>query len=74
MMRSTRNDSTTASAGSLGTDSNNNVWPLTSSEGTAQSNPNNDDAVKDRQKAVMEKLSQKKPKSKSSMFGMFKKI
>jgi len=77
LMRSARNDSNMASAGSGSADS---AWPLGGRSSSSRT-PNNstsslppdDTSVKDRQKAVMEKLNQNKPKQKKSMFGMFKK-
>ncbi|CAJ1966044.1 unnamed protein product [Cylindrotheca closterium] len=61
-----------ASDNNSNNNNNNNAWPLSGSSNNSERS-NNDAAVKDRQKAVMEKLSQNKPKPKTSMFGMFKK-
>ncbi|KAL3943504.1 MAG: hypothetical protein SGBAC_002429 [Bacillariaceae sp.] len=77
MMRSARNDSSMASAGSGSADS---AWPLggtsssrTPNNSTSSLPPDDDTSVKDRQKAVMDKLNKNKPKQKKSLFGMFKK-
>ena len=64
MMRSARNDSASSSV------NNESSWP---SNTTATSTSSNSEDVKERQKAVMEKLKNKPTPKSGGMFGMFKK-